>query len=191
MLFFFLIIQCFGMAGQSTYNKNMQLEEIIGDPRAVRTLVEANFDNFYAGTKDAMDMAHPLSIYQLNKVFKKQETNYCLFQIPVNAMYAFIPPADTNAFCLYLLIGLGKDEVNALVTGLGKPVNIPFEDVESDDFDFLHWMEKGLDITLFPSILYDESLDAPSRRNKQAFLVITNMDYNDIVNKEPMLGVPR
>lgn len=157
---------------------NMELENIIDSQDKVVDFIASNFfDHTISGQELAINN-HSMFSYKFNRALALPFIDYTLFGLNINNQYAY--QISNDKFCLYLLMDVNKDSLDIVVNKLGTPSNITFEDYEMGDFDFLVWHKKGIDLT----IIKDRMAIMREPEKLKINLLITNMDYREIINTE-------
>lgn len=156
----------------------MEVENIIDSQDKVVNFIASNFFDHTVSSQELVTNNHSMYSYKFNKVLSLSFIDYTLFGLNINDQYAY--QINNDKFCLYLLMDLNKDSLDVVVNKLGNPSNITIEDYEMGDFDFLVWHKEGIDLT----IVKDRMGIMREPDKLKINLLITNMDYKEIINTE-------
>ena len=156
----------------------MDLKNIIFNREALSEFIDTDFKNCNFNRIELCENNHPLCFSEFNKELVDTGKEYKIFSIPINEMYAY--KKDSDSFSLYLLIDVDKMRVNTLIDGFGVPENVSSEEVLSAKFDFLMWETNRLNIWLSKDFFGNYV----NQVNNKAILIVTNMGYSNLINRE-------
>ncbi|SFF07408.1 hypothetical protein SAMN05518672_11576 [Chitinophaga sp. CF118] len=157
---------------------NMELENIIDSQDKMVNFISTNFFDHNISNQELAINNHSMFSYKFNRALTLPFIDYTLFGLKINDQFAY--QINNDKFCLYLLMDIDKDALDIVVNRLGHPANVTSEDYETGDFDFLAWHKKGIDLT----IMKDRMSTMREPEKLKINLLITNMDYRDLISTE-------
>ena len=162
------------MLGQSV--NNMDLKSLVHDSNQLRAfIIDELVDCSYNRVELAINN-HSLSPFNFNKC-GNIKNKYSLTGIPVNEVYGFLDDGD---FAIYFLMDWNKQRLEAILSALEDPENATRDEVLNFQFQFLAWKIGNLDILITP----DRFGNFKSTSNEKCILLITNLNYKDLINTE-------
>jgi hypothetical protein len=112
---------------------------------------------------------------EFNREQDESTKSYFLIDAPVDRLYAY---QTDSGLALYVLMDLDRSKADRFMAAWGLPENVETkEEVESGDFPFLHWRFDPLDMFV--------TRDRFAQGAKWV-IVITDMKYADLLNKDPL-----